>query len=129
MDEKRLPEIIRKVGFDFIWSESKVWALNFPVEEILISDLAWHFDVPFWDFSGDSYNLSPAQVISNPIFYKNEHDRTMKADLSHPIDIMENKGRWLILDGLHRLVKAKIIGFDKVKVRKIPRTEISKIKK
>jgi len=53
----------------------------------------------------------------------------MNADLSYPIDIMENKGRWLILDGLHRLVKAKILGFDKVKVRKIPRTEILKIQK
>ena len=51
----------------------------------------------------------------------------MKADLSHPINIIQNKGRWLILDGLYRLIKAKILGYDNVNVRKIPRTEIPKI--
>jgi len=129
MLNKKLPKIIKNIGFDFDWSENKVWALDFPVEEMLLSDLAWHFDIPFWDFSDDSYNLSPNQVISDPEKYKIEYDRTMKADLSYPIDIMENKGRWLILDGLHRLVKLKILDYNKVSVRKIPRTEIPKIQK
>lgn len=124
---EKIPEIIEEVGFDFDWSERKVWELDFPVEEILVSDLAWHFEIPFWKFSDGAYNLSPNQVISDPEKYKVEYDRTMKADLSYPVDIMENKGRWLILDGLHRLVKAKILGFDKVSVRKIPRMEIPKI--
>ncbi len=129
MSDKKLPKIIEEVGFDFGWSESKVWVLDFPVEEIPISDLSWHFEIPFWDFLDDNYNLSPNQVISDPVKFKVEYDRTMKADLSYPIDIMENKGRWLILDGLHRLVKAKILDHDKVSVRKIPRTEIPKIQK
>ena len=51
----------------------------------------------------------------------------MKSDLRHSIDIMENKGKWLILDGLHRLAKAKILGHTKVKVRKIPCSEIPNI--
>lgn len=129
MSDKKIPKIIEEVGFDFGWSESKVWVLDFSVEEIPLSDLAWHFDIPFWDFLDDNYNLSPNQVVSDPEKYKVEYDRTMKADLSHPIDIMENKGRWLILDGLHRLVKARILGYDKISVRKIPRTEIPKIQK
>ncbi|NQV12902.1 MAG: ParB N-terminal domain-containing protein [Parcubacteria group bacterium] len=129
MSNKKLPKIIKEVGFDFDWSESKVWALDFPVEEIPLSALAWHFDIPFWDFLDDNYNLAPNQVISDPVKFEIEYSRTMKADLSHPIDIMKNKDRWLILDGLHRLVKAKILGYNKVSVRKIPRTEISKIQK
>ena len=40
---------------------------------------------------------------------------------------MENKGRFVILDGLHRLVKCKILGMNKVKVRIIPRNEIKNI--
>lgn len=87
MSDKKIPKIIEEVGFDFDWSESKVWALDFPVEEISLSDLAWHFDIPFWDFLDDNYNLSPNQVVSDPEKYKVEYDRTMKADLSHPIDI------------------------------------------
>ena len=59
--------------------------------------------------------------------YKEEYSRTMKADLSHPIDIMKNKGRWLVLDGLHRLVKLAILGEKKVKVRIIPREKIPEI--
>ncbi len=53
----------------------------------------------------------------------------MKADLIHPIDIMQNKGRWLILDGLHRLMKASILNMQKVQVRKISRDLIPKIEK
>ncbi len=52
----------------------------------------------------------------------------MNADLTYPIDIMENKGRWLILDGLHRLMKAYSLGMKKVVVRKVPRELIPQIK-
>lgn len=53
----------------------------------------------------------------------------MKADMKYPIDIMRNKGRWLILDGLHRLMKAYLLGMKKVRVRKIPRTKVKIIQK
>jgi len=123
---QEIPQIIKDVGFDFDWSEPKVWALEVPTEEIGVDELAWHFDIPFWDENG-SYNLAPRAVIDNPEAHKKEYERTMRADISHPIDIMENKGRWLILDGLHRLVKLFISGEKSVKVRKIPRESISKI--
>lgn len=121
-----IPQVIKDVGFDFDWSEPKVWALGVPVEEINVDELAWHFDIPFWD-EGGSYNLTPREVIDNQETHKEEYERTMKADTSHPIDIMENKGRWLILDGLHRLVKLFISGEKSAKVRKIPRKLIPEI--
>ena len=46
--KKDIPEIIKKVGFDFDWDSKKVWALDVPVEEMDIKDLEWHFDIPFW---------------------------------------------------------------------------------
>ena len=127
--KKELPEIIKKIGFDFDWDEKKVWKLKYPTEEIDIKKLTWHFDIPFhWCDSG-IYNLSSKEIMDNPKKYKKEYQRTMKCDLNHPIDIMRNKGKWLILDGLHRLMKSKIIGLKKVKVRKIPRSEIPNILK
>jgi len=36
---KEIPQIIKDVGFDFSWDSKKVWALNFPVEEMNIQDL------------------------------------------------------------------------------------------
>ena len=129
MREKKLPKIIEEVGFDFSWNERKVWKLNYPVEEIDIGKLTWHFEIPFHWHGGQTYNLKSIEIISNPDNYKEEYERTMKSDLSYPIDIMWNKGRWLILDGLHRLMKAKILGLRKIKVRKIPRSEVPNILK
>lgn len=125
-EKQEIPQIIKDVGFDFDWSELKVWALEVPSEEIDVNELSWHFDIPFWD-EGGAYNLTPREVIDNPEAHKEEYDRTMRANTSHPVDIMENKGRWLILDGLHRLVKLYISGEKSVKVRKIPRKSIPEI--
>jgi hypothetical protein len=56
--------------------------------------LEWHFEIPFWN----SYKLKPNDVINCPEQYKDEYDRIIISDISYPIDIMENKGRRLILD-------------------------------
>ncbi|MDO8467529.1 MAG: ParB N-terminal domain-containing protein [Nanoarchaeota archaeon] len=125
---KEIPEIIKNVGFDFHWDNKKVWELDINTEEIDIKELEWHFEIPFLDFNS-SYDLSPNQVINNADKFKSEYDRTMKADLNYPIDIMFNKGQWLILDGLHRLMKAKILGMKKVRVRKVPHSKINEILK
>ena len=122
-----LPEIIKQVGFDFHWENEKVWRLNIPVTDMDIKELTWHFDIPFHWHKGGLYNLTSREIIENPLEYEDEYERTMKADLKYPIDIMENKGKWLILDGLHRLMKAYIQGVKKVNVRIIPRDKIPEI--
>jgi len=123
------PQIIKDVGFDFEWDVKKIWKLDVPVEEMPIKELEWHFDIPFlWENEG-VYNLTPRDVIEKPKKHQEEYDRTMKSELKYPIDIMENKGRWLILDGLHRLMKTSIQAQDKVIVRKISRDDIPKILK
>lgn len=127
--KKQLPKIIEDVGFDFHWSEEKVWKLNVSVEEMPISELEWHFDVPFWFTENGYYDLKPREVIENPEKWKEEYDRTMNSNLDYPLDIMHWKNRWLLLDGLHRLVKAKILGLKSVKVRKIPKEAIPLITK
>lgn len=126
---KDFPQIIKDVGFDFSWDEKKVWALDIPVTEMDIDEPTWHFDIPFHWHDGGVYNLKSRDIIEKPQKYKDEYNRTMKADLRHPIDVMENKRRWLILDGLHRLMKAYILKMDKVKVCVIPREKIPEILK
>jgi len=128
MKKRKLPKIIKDVGFDFHWASEKVWKLDIPVEEVDISELEWHFDTPFWRTKNGFYDLCPNEVLKNPEKHKEEFGRTMKSDLSYPLDIMFWKGRWVLLDGLHRLVKAKQLGMKKVKVRKIPKSSISKIR-
>ncbi|MGH7141440.1 MAG: glycosyltransferase [Minisyncoccia bacterium] len=124
--KKDIPQIIKDVGFDFDWDNEKVWALDVPTEEMDITELAWHFDVPFlWE--DGVYNLTPREVIEHPKAHEKEYDRTMRADFAHPIEIMHNKERWLILDGLHRLMKASMLGDKIVRVRKISRERIPEI--
>jgi len=128
-NKDQIPKIIKEVGFDFDWENEKVWSLNIPVTEMDIEELTWHFDTPFHWHRGGVYNLKSREIIENPKEYRGEYARTMNADMKYPIDIMENKGKWLILDGLHRLMKAYIQGKKRVNVRIIPRDKIAEITK
>ena len=58
--------------------------------------------------------------MDQPDNYPGEYRRTLQADTNWPIDIMRWRGRWVILDGLHRLMKQSLAGADTVRVRKIP---------
>lgn len=126
---RQLPEIIDRVGFDFDWDERKVWRLEAPVDEMPVDELVWHFEIPFLQIRPAGDYVTPRQVIDQPGKYPGEHQRTMAADTSYPIDIMRWRGRWLILDGLHRLMKQTINGARVVRVRKIPKTAIPLILK
>lgn len=127
---RELPDIVKEVGFDFSWDERKVWKLDVPTENMPIAELTWHFDLPFiWSKPDGFYDVKPSEVIEHPEQHPEEYERTMRADTEHPIDIMFWKKRWLILDGLHRLMKQAIEGAEIVQVRKIPKTAIPLIRK
>ncbi|MFA4942108.1 MAG: ParB N-terminal domain-containing protein [Patescibacteria group bacterium] len=117
------------IGLDFgNWEEEKIWALELPVIEIDIDVLAWHFDAPWWpDDNGERWMITPWDVINKTEGTLNEQKNVEKSDLSFPIDVLENKGRLLILDGIHRLAKAYQQGDKKIKVRIIPRERLSEI--
>lgn len=129
MKFNKIPTSVLEYGFDFNWDEKKVWELDYPTEELDIEKLEWHFKVPFWDWDNKRYNLTPNQVLNDSKKYQEQYERIMNSDISYPIDIMENKGKLVILDGLHRLTKCKILRMTKVKVRIIPREEIKNISK
>lgn len=124
-----IPTSVLEYGFDFSWDEEAVWKLNYQAEEIALEELEWHLKIPFWDWNNKGYNLTPNQVLNDPDKYQEQYERIMNSDITYPIDVMENKGRLVILDGLHRLAKCKILRMSKVKVRIIPREEIKNITK
>lgn len=110
-------------AFDLpFWRDNqKLWALKVPVEKMSINELLWILDVPFWEDDRGNIVITPNEVINNPDKYPSHRDRIAAADTSYPIDIMKNKkGKWLTLDGLHRLAKLAIEKAPTVKVRKIP---------
>ena len=127
--KRKVPDIIRKVGLDFSWDAEDVWKLDVPVETILASDLTWHFDIPYWSKPRGFYDLTVPDVLDDPVTYHEEHARIKNADTAYPIDIMWQNDRWVILDGLHRLVKLVGEGESEVRVRKVPRSMIPLIRK
>lgn len=85
---RELPSIIKDVGFDFRWDERKVWKLDVPSEEMPITELVWHFGIPFiWSKPDGYYDVLPSEVIKHPKLHPAEYERTMQADTSYPIDI------------------------------------------
>ena len=118
----QLPTIIAKNGFTFSWDEKEVWKLDVPVETMAVELLEWHFDLPFWNEDSKPYSLSAREVMENPEHCQAHYKRILAADTNFPIDVAmhPDTGKWLILDGLHRLAKLHLEGVTHVLVRKIP---------
>lgn len=124
------PKIIKDAGFDFYIDFKKLWRLNLPVTEMDIEKLIWHFEIPFWEKDDtDDWNLTPMEVIKNHPKSKDHQKKVEEADLKYPIDITKKNNKWIILDGIHRLVKAYKLGYRKIKVRVVPKNKIEEIKK
>jgi hypothetical protein len=115
--------LLKEHGFNLpFWRDNnKLWALKVPVEEMEINEFLWIFDLPFWEDEEGNIVITPREVIKNPDNYPYHTNKILECDTSYPIDVMKNKkGRWLTLDGLHRLVKLYLNKKTKVLVRKIP---------
>lgn len=110
-------------SFDLpFWRDNnKLWALKVPVEAMDIGELLWIFDVPFWEDEDGNIVITPREVINHLDDFPYHRDKIKNCDTAYPLDIMKNKkGKWLTLDGLHRLVKMFLNHETKIRVRKIP---------
>ena len=107
------------VGLDFgNWEEEKIWSLDIPVSKMSINELEWHLDCPFWEHdNGERYTVTPRDVLERVDGTATEYEAVLKADTKYPIDIYFNKNKWLILDGLHRLVKLYSANATEISVR------------
>ena len=116
--------------FDFHWSNEKVWALDFPTTRVSVRSLLWLLDLPVWASAPPEriFDLAPREVVCNLAQYRSHAARIANADISHPLDLMQNLlGEWVILDGYHRLAKLYLAGEQVVSARRLPRTVIPAI--
>lgn len=112
-----LPDILN-IGFKT--DEQKLWALDIPAEEILISEIEYNLDIPYLEQEGtDDWNLTPRMLAQNFEKESFHAKKVNEADLKYPIEIYFHNGKWIILDGVHRFTKAFYLGHKKIKVRKI----------
>ena len=112
--------MLRDVLCDFVWDSNKLQRLPLPVDTATVDNLRWHFALPYWRHDGRPFQVTPAQVKADPARYQEHYQRTMAADLDCPLDLLLRSGRWVILDGVHRLLKADLLGLSHVQVRRQP---------
>lgn len=94
------------------WEVARLWELSedLPVKEMPVSALEHHLDEVVWfDVRSSEQEFKPtARAVA-------EHgERIYSADLSYPI-LLSAKGE--IMDGMHRLAKAWMMGIETVKFR------------
>lgn len=107
------PPELRRWLMDFEWSAEKLWRLPLPQRELAVSELEWILELPWWKGEGDDayFQVRPLDVLDG------WHEaRVAAADLSWPLHVIRRQGRWVVLDGIHRLLKAKRLGFETVRV-------------
>ena len=122
MDRLRLPESLRGVFFDQIWDKAKVWALPTRPSLLPLQHLVWHLDLPVWTtVPGEArFDLAPRTVLAQPNAFPRDWQRIMMVDTVYPLEMFRSGGRWVVLDGYHRLARCFLERNEHVPVRLHP---------
>lgn len=124
IQRKNLPSILKEVYVDFHWSQSKLWALDIHTTITAISVIDWILDYPVWYL--DSLSV-PNALFSSHNKDQEHWNRVLNSDLHYPIHVLEWNGRLLVLDGIHRMIKAKILNQNEIKTKVLNKSHITKI--
>ena len=90
------------------WKLDQLHRLELPVEQLAVSDLLWLLDLPLWQLDGVRFRVRPRDVLDKPESFPHHMARIRAADLDYPIHVTDKSGRTTVLDGFHRLAKARL---------------------
>ena len=122
-------DLIERYLYAFDWDVETIWTLELPVQERDLTALEWILTAPVWSGADGPYTVTPLEVLTAPDRHPGEFARMMAADTSYPIDITYHLDRWVILDGVHRLLKLHRAGAHTAQVRVVPETCLCRIRK
>lgn len=122
-----VPAALRGVLLDFWWDTGKLWRLDLPDSRIATGELRWLLDLPMWAYGGTPFRVTPHQVAADPLRYAQQYARTMAADPRYPLHVTDRGGRLVVLDGMHRLLRAELSERREVAVRIVPATALDAI--
>lgn len=125
----QLPDVLDGVILDYLWDHAKLQALTGLREvAVPVRDLAWHLELPFWAEGGKPFMVCPTEVASDRDRHSAQWERTMAADLRFPLHArIDPAEKMVIMDGIHRLLKASIFGWQTVTVRILTDDDLNKI--
>jgi hypothetical protein len=115
-----MPPVLRDVVLDFLWDPKLLWSLDLPVTQVPMEELDWHLQLPMWAFEETPFVVTPVQVAQNPEAFTEQYARTLAADLSFPLHVLQRPNRLTVLDGMHRLLRAHLEGRRRVQVKMLP---------
>lgn len=125
----QIPPELDGMILDYLWDHTKLHALT-DLREVTVpvSDLAWHLDLPFWASDGKPFKVCPCEVVADRHKHSAQWDRTMAADLQFPLHgRIGSAEKIIIMDGIHRLLKASILRQPEVTVRILSNSDLNKI--
>jgi hypothetical protein len=67
--------------------------------ELDLGEVVWMLDLPCWE--DENGRVRPLDVVSG-----RHLELTEQADLSEPIDVVWQEDRYVVVDGLHRVLRA-----------------------
>jgi hypothetical protein len=125
------PDPLRGIWPDFDWENERVWAVEAPTGEMAVSDLAWLLDLPLWSTRPPEplFDLRPRAVLEDQAQHAGHAQRIATADLQYPLDLFEVNGRWVVLDGVHRLARLTQDGARRAAVRCLPASALPLIRR
>lgn len=110
-----IPPQLRGWTLEIEWYEPRLWLIEREPVPVALEDLRWHFHLPWWrDNEGRCFRTTPAQVIAEPDSSPVNAERIASSDLAFPIYVIARRGRLLVLDGIHRLAKAELLGSETI---------------
>ena len=112
----QVPPELRPYILDFWWDLEKLHGLELPEKTYRIADFTGYLDLPFWEYGGKPFSIAPSDVLREPGKYHEQYSRTLVVDLSHPIIVYERPNQpTVIMDGLHRLLRAHMLGQTEIR--------------
>ena len=122
------PPELQAILLDHDWSIVRLHALELPVAMIAVAEMRWQLDLRWWRFEDRFFAVTPNEVRADPVRYEKQWQRTLAADLAYPIYIREYvPGRWSIVDGVHRLLKAEVLGLPTLRAKRVPDAALAAI--
>ena len=100
-----MPADVKHALPSFAWSVDELWKLKLPIEDFPVERFSWLLELPIWRWRGKRWQVSMREVLDDPNRYRAHHEKSERTDTRYPIHVSFHNGRWIILDGYHRLLK------------------------
>ena len=124
---EEIPAALRGWLLPIDWDRERLWALDLPYRRLELEELHWHLELPWWSRGGVWFQVIPKDFLADPRAHPEHADRVANADLSYPLHVVFRRQRRLILDGIHRLAKAAMLGLSEIPVVTLTPADIVRI--